>query len=689
MIKLAPGRTHSPSVFCSLISIIMLSALFMNCWNPTSISDSENILEIEIHSFENLTASYVDLYLYNSSGTLMDSLLNASYNTTWEVPAGTGYTVKAYAFNSNNSGPDPIFYGEATGVSVVSGSSTQVIITCFPYDPITFSEGFVSDSYTQNAGGEKWFIVVPSTSYTCFTVSSAMESDTGISVFDFAGMLVGSLDTKNTEDSVTISTTPGYSYYIRVIEYSAAGEFNLLFEPVELQRNWTIMVWLDADNNLEEVGMKDINEMEYGLYLAQQGDPNIESKLSIVLQVDRIDGYDSNPYDRGSDWTDTRRYVIKPDSDPSQTSDFTSMKIQDLGEINMGDANNLKSFIAFCKDNYTANNYALILWNHGGGVRVEKREVEYLQPKDICWDYTDNSDRLYIAEITDVLTDNEDVNVIGFDACFMMMVEIAYEYRPIEGKFGANYMVGSPYTEPWAGWPYDKIINRFKGSGFDGEGDVCYDVESLTQAQLASLIVKEYEDAFSNSPSEILTAIDLSKAQAIKDALDQLAVELVDEKVDAEDIRGSNIMTVTMEYFNETSEDEWINFPHFDLYDFAERISNSTNFTANAKSAASLLMSTVEDCVIESWGGFSYQNFQKGKNGLGFFFPDGDRAYNNDPIYAYQWWYTAEDTNQWFDGHLYGRLDFCNSDADGTVEGWRELLEFWFDNSNEYTPSSW
>ena len=30
---------------------------------------------------------------------------------------------------------------------------------------------------------------------------------------------------------------------------------------------WTIMVWLDGDNNLESAAMQDLNEMEYGLIL--------------------------------------------------------------------------------------------------------------------------------------------------------------------------------------------------------------------------------------------------------------------------------------------------------------------------------------------------------------------------------------------------------------------------------------
>ena len=35
--------------------------------------------------------------------------------------------------------------------------------------------------------------------------------------------------------------------------------------------SWTVMVWLDGDNNLNPQAISDFHEMEYGLYLAQQG----------------------------------------------------------------------------------------------------------------------------------------------------------------------------------------------------------------------------------------------------------------------------------------------------------------------------------------------------------------------------------------------------------------------------------
>ena len=168
---------------------------------------------------------------------------------------------------------------------------------------------------------------------------------------------------------------------------------------------WTVMVWLDGDNNLESASMIDMNEMEYGLYLAQTGNPSINDNLSIIVQIDRIDGYLDGGYDGGVDWSNTRRYRVKPDSNTSDDM-IRSLHLANMEETNMGDASNLKDFITYCKANYPADNYALILWNHGGGVRgtpdgsiISKSLTKSSTiiepdpaPKAVCWDDTDSWD---------------------------------------------------------------------------------------------------------------------------------------------------------------------------------------------------------------------------------------------------------------------------------------------------------
>ena len=101
-------------------------------------------------------------------------------------------------------------------------------------------------------------------------------------------------------------------------------------------KDWTFMVYLDADCNLESAGIDDINEME------QVGS---DSNINIIVQIDRIPGYDSS----NGDWTGAKRYYISRDY---QGSTITSTVVENLGEVNMGSSATLQSFVQWGKSNY-------------------------------------------------------------------------------------------------------------------------------------------------------------------------------------------------------------------------------------------------------------------------------------------------------------------------------------------------
>jgi hypothetical protein len=52
--------------------------------------------------------------------------------------------------------------------------------------------------------------------------------------------------------------------------------------------------------------------------------------------------------------------------------------------------------------------------------------------------------------------------LIGFDACLMGAVEIAYQFRPGNGGFSAQVMVASPANEWGSGWSYKSILARIR-----------------------------------------------------------------------------------------------------------------------------------------------------------------------------------------------------------------------------------
>lgn len=113
------------------------------------------------------------------------------------------------------------------------------------------------------------------------------------------------------------------------------------------EKDWTFLVFADGDNNLEGAAIDDLNEME----VAGSSD-----QVNIVVQLDRISGYDSS----NGNWTTCKRFYVTKDSN-GYDSTIVSTEIADLGERNMGDPATLVEFAQWGRDNYPAQHYALVL----------------------------------------------------------------------------------------------------------------------------------------------------------------------------------------------------------------------------------------------------------------------------------------------------------------------------------------
>ena len=267
---------------------------------------------------------------------------------------------------------------------------------------------------------------------------------------------------------------------------------NFLFADKE----WTILVYMDADNNLEANGLKDFNEMEK---------VGSSDNVNIIVQMDRASGYST----LDGDWTDTKRFFVEKDDDIEK---ITSPVIENLGEKNMGDEKTLENFIIWGMENYPAKRYFLIIWNHGGGWRVyNKRNAN--RPKAIAWDDTDN-DVLNFSEVRDAINNavslkKHKIDIVGYDACLVGMVEIA-DMSKGTSEYPTDIMVASEFTEPLDGWPYDIFVEKFVSSPFS-------DTETL-----ASNIVDSYYDFYSESDTTTLSAIRLTELDSFFSALNTL-----------------------------------------------------------------------------------------------------------------------------------------------------------------------
>jgi len=209
-------------------------------------------------------------------------------------------------------------------------------------------------------------------------------------------------------------------------------------QQVDLRREWTLMVYMDGDNDLEKFAIEDLNEMELGI-----GDA-----VEVIVLVDRADNYDTS----NGDWKDVRIYRIQKDQDRMQ---IHSQVLAKPGELNLGDASVLQAFIRASIHTFPAKHYGLIMWDHGGGWTSHALDLNAPNSKQ-------GKDHLTLPELSGAIEGAlqeagiKRLDMIGFDMCLMAQLETATQLQGL-----GSVMIASEAIEPDQGWPYDRILPMF------------------------------------------------------------------------------------------------------------------------------------------------------------------------------------------------------------------------------------
>lgn len=348
---------------------------------------------------------------------------------------------------------------------------------------------------------------------------------------------------------------------------------------------WTLLIYLDGDNNLERAAVEDFLEM------ARVGSSD---EVQVVVQFDRTPGYDR----RYGDWQGTLRFHITPGLTPEPAN-----ALADLGEANMGDVQTLIDFYQWGKTAFPAHRTSLVLWNHGDGWRANA--VPQDTRKAICWDQTE-LDSLDLAELRDGLAQvtrggAQPIDVMAFDACLMAMIEIDTQIQPY-----VRVRVASEETEPATGYPYHAILD-------DLQAHPTWDA-----AQLAQAIVTHYYETYHG---ETQSAVDLGAPQTfLVAAVDGLAQALLTHRSAYPVVRNARLKA-------QTFQGEYV-----DLYDLAERIAAGTR-EPEIQGAARAVLEAQRGTVIHQ----AHGPYWPGAHGTSIYFPaqieDWDDAYRGDQLY--------------------------------------------------------
>lgn len=221
--------------------------------------------------------------------------------------------------------------------------------------------------------------------------------------------------------------------------------------------HWTFFVYMAADNDLFEFSLRDLQEM------AKVGS---NSNVSIIVQ---LDGYGAHEK--------TKRLYIKDGTMYEADTSLNSAK------LDSGSDKTLIDGMKWAIDNFPAEHYALVLWNHGSGVldpargrpfraanlfiedpltgiKLIDRSISYLdllEDRGVCFSDTYGTfltnQKLECALANITAYRGKKLDVVAFDACLMSMVEIAEFMR-----YYADFMIASEEVEPGDGWEYEEAL---------------------------------------------------------------------------------------------------------------------------------------------------------------------------------------------------------------------------------------
>jgi len=179
----------------------------------------------------------------------------------------------------------------------------------------------------------------------------------------------------------------------------------------------------------------------------------------------------------------------------------------------MGEAQPLSYFLNYAYTNYPADEYALVMWNHGSGPVMG-------YGMDILF----NKDSLTLSEMQEAFEaspfqEENKLSFIGFDACLMASAELAC----LVGDY-AHYLISSQEVEPAFGWNYS-----FLGSFEDA--DTLSLADTLTASYLASCEEYFAEKGYSDKDTTI-SCVDLSYAKDLSNAVTALFSKAADTVTD-------------------------------------------------------------------------------------------------------------------------------------------------------------
>lgn len=294
---------------------------------------------------------------------------------------------------------------------------------------------------------------------------------------------------------------------------------NTLYATTPLaEKPWTVMIFIAGDNDLAYFINRNIQQM------VRVGSTPY---LNIVICV--IESPHKNK----------KRFQILYIEKNSTKIIFETT---DKDFLDSGDPKNLSFFCKTAISLFPAQNYGLILWNHGtGALDLQQNNIirmkhffipglfkndtdavripsflniqlqENTPQKGICFDDTTGnnlSEQKLITALNDIVHQylkGAKLSFIGCDACFMGAIEIASLFKSY-----AHLMIASEESEPGPGWNYERVFSPFLFGVINKE-------------TFGKHIVQSYQKTYQSYPDHTLSCINLSTIETIEILIKKLS----------------------------------------------------------------------------------------------------------------------------------------------------------------------
>ena len=311
-------------------------------------------------------------------------------------------------------------------------------------------------------------------------------------------------------------------------------------DPVD----WTVMVFMVGDNNLEEKAKADLIEIEKA---------GSSENVTVAVQVDL-----------GPTSGSTKRYVMNRHSNNKLEDDVDAEFPESRPEV-------LRDFLHWCIKHHPAKRYMLLLWGHGRALdsfevksnvrpikpsslsrRAKPKEDDHEKPFFIICPDDQAKHAISNTELRKILgsvgekIEGGKIHVLGLVACLMGMFEMCYELRN-----GVHYMIASESLIPSTTLPFDQVI------------PFLIENPKMEEEELCQTIVREFKNHYLSQGDLAvqLSAFDLTKADELRGRLDDLA-DLLRAKIQGD----VNILNAVLGSHFQTQRYDEDQF--FDLYDF-------------------------------------------------------------------------------------------------------------------------